>query len=99
LHFYSKDDKFSFIDSLKFEKKYIPGPNKYELNYSQVVGHVPDLYCNKNKKERIGKIERKNDPSPHTYKDEEAYAKTQLCSSRRNAFGKAKYKSFIGKPI
>lgn len=45
-------------------------------------------------KERFIKLEKKNDPSPFTYKSEESFFKTQT-SKKLNLFHKAKLKTFI----
>ena len=68
----------SIIDCIRYDKQSIPAPNKYKVNYQSVDPKERNFVYRKEKKERFPKFEKKNDPSPFTYKTEESFTKTQL---------------------
>lgn len=48
-----KEDKISIIDSISIEKKFLPGPNKYTINYNSVDNHLGKIVYRKEAKARF----------------------------------------------
>lgn len=88
-----KEDRVTIIDSIKFEKSFVPAPSKYKINYQAIESHMGQINYKSQKRERFTKLEKKGDPSPFTYKSDESFFKTQT-SKTLNAFKKANIKCF-----
>lgn len=91
---FSKSDKVTISDEIKYVQKNLPGPNKYEPNLESVSPNARRAFIKLDIVEKPTKFIKTNDPNPHSYNTEQAYKKTHSISPIQT-FKKEKLSNFF----